>query len=213
MDIISRMNWVDVISVTIMIRISYVAFKDGLSHEIFPLVGSVGTVLITLYYYEDLAALLSQNLVGVSAAILEFLSFIMLIIIVGFIFKFLRVILNKVINVTWHPFIERFGGLIAGIVRGAVVVSTILIMLALMPLSYFQYSIRDRSLTGMYFLKVVPVIYGRTCEFLPRPELGKPPLDGEKLTAKIIGDKKIKLPDKKMKQYPDWEESERKVSN
>ena len=159
MEIIRRINWVDVLVVILMIRISYVAFQEGLSHEILPLIGSIIIIIIDLHYYEKIGLFISQNLAILPIELANFLSFLILTIIIGLAFKLLAGILNKVIKVAWHPLIEIFGGVIFGVIRASIVASLILMIIALLPLPYLQWSVRDRSVTGMFFLKIGPSIY------------------------------------------------------
>ena len=161
MEILTRLNWVDILIIIVMLRISYVSFQDGLSHEIFPFIGTIATIVLTLRYYAKVSYIISQYLGNVQTEVLNVISFVGLIIVMGMIFKFVKVILDKIIKVTWHPLIEKFGGLIIGIGRAAVVTSIILIMMTMLPLSYLEWSIRDRSLMGTSFLKIVPAIYER----------------------------------------------------
>lgn len=191
MDIVTRLNWVDVLVIIIMLRMSYVAFQDGLSHEIFPLLGAIGVITLSLYYYNKLALYISQNLGNVPIAILNFLSFIILVFAAAFVFKLIRVVLDKIIKVSWHPLIERFGGLIAGVAKASIVTSTILIILALIPLPYLQRSIRDRSVTGMYFLKIGPSIYEKVSRFLPTIKIEGAPVNREELVNILSSDKSI----------------------
>ena len=167
MEILTKINWVDVLVVIIMIRTSYIAFQDGLSHEIFPLISTVFIILLSLHYYEKIAVFISQNLFPISLPILNWLSFTFLVIITAILFKFLKIVLDKIIKVTWHPLVEKFGGLAAGIVRAAMLTSIVLMIIALMPLSYLQWSVKDRSLTGMYFIRIGPSICETVSRFLP----------------------------------------------
>jgi len=150
-----------------MLRVSYVAFSDGLSHEIFPLVASIFTLAFSLHYYDKIALFVSENIIILPISLLNWIIFLALVVLAGFIFRLIKVILDKIIKVSWHPLIEKLGGLGAGVLRAAVLTSTILIILSLMPLSYIQRSIRDRSLTGMYFLRIGPSIYRGTIGLLP----------------------------------------------
>jgi len=191
MEILSRFNWVDVLVIIIVFRVSYVAFQDGLSHEIFPLVGAIGTAVLTLHYYHKIALLISQNLVSIPVKIMDFLVFILLIIVIGIIFKLIRVVVDKLIKVTWHPLVEKLGGLFFGVMRASVVASVVLIILALMPIPYLQYSIRDRSLTGMHFLRVAPNIYGKVSAFLPTLTVEGTSADNEGMVRELAADKSI----------------------
>ncbi|MCM8761251.1 MAG: CvpA family protein [Candidatus Omnitrophica bacterium] len=191
MEIFTKLNWVDVLIIIVMLRISYVALQDGLSHEIFPLIGTIGTAVIALHYYHKIAVFISKNVISLPVAFLDFLTFLVLVVAFGFIFKFLRIIVDKLIKVTWHPLAEKFGGLICGILRASVVTSVILIVLALMPLPYLQWSIRDRSLSGMYFLRIAPTVHSKLSWVLPTIRLGEGSVGGEGMVQEIVSEKSL----------------------
>jgi len=161
MEIISRINWVDVLVAILMIRISYVAFRDGLSHEIFPFLGSIIIVVLSFRYYKPIGEYISNNLVNVPVEISNFLSYLALVIVMGLLLRLLRVILDKIVKVEWHPLIEKFGGLALGVARAYIITGIVLTVLILMPLSYMQWSIRDKSITGKYILMAGPEIYNK----------------------------------------------------
>jgi len=190
-DIITRLNWIDILIVIIVFRISYVAFQDGLSHQIFPLIGTIGTAVIALHYYHNISLLIYDNAVKLPIGLLDFLSFILLLVVVGLIFKLLRALSEAIIKVTWHPAVEKAGGLFFGFMRASVVTSLILMILALMPLSYLQWSIRDKSFMGMHFLRIVPGIYGKISGILPTFKVERSPADGEDIVRRLVADKTI----------------------
>lgn len=167
MEILSRINWVDILILIIILRTSYVSLQDGLSHEILPLIGSVCMLVLSLYYYEKIASFLYNNGSAVPMELLNLLSFVLVAVCVGIIFKFAKVIIDKIIKITWHPMIEKFGGLFAGIVRSIVLTTTILIVIVMIPLSYLQWSVKDRSLTGRYFLNIGHAIYEKASFLRP----------------------------------------------
>lgn len=191
MDAILRLNWVDVLAVIIILRISYISFQRGLSHEIFPLVVSIVTITLSLRYYTSISFFIKHNMMNINIYVLNFIVFLSLIALLGFIGKFLRAILDMIIKVTWHPLIERFGGLIIGSMRSVVVTSMVLIAIALVPVSYLQWSIRDRSLTGMYFLRVGPAIYEKLSVFLPAVKVERAPVSQEAIVSALVSDKSI----------------------
>lgn len=202
MDILTRLNWIDVLIIIIMFRTSYVAFQDGLSHEIFPLIGSTVNVIISLYYYHKLSDVFSSNIQLFSTKLLDCISFIAIFTLAGIVIRLVKTITDKIIKVTWHPAIEKIGGLIAGVARASVVTSIVLIAIALVPIPYLQRSIRDRSLMGMGFLKVGPVIYEKVATVLPflQPEgLGS---TSSIITGSIIAEKKVDLRTEKTSKAP-----------
>ena len=161
MDILTRINWVDVLVVIIMLRTSYVAFQDGLSHEILPLLGVTAASVISLHYYSRITAIVSGSTGMGLSGILSPISFIVIFVVVIFIFRLIGAIAQNLIKITWHPLIEKAGGLIVGVVKAGVLTSAILVILMLIPLSYFKTSIMDKSLIGMYFLKIGPNIHAK----------------------------------------------------
>ncbi len=201
MEILSKANWVDILVLIIMFRISYVAFYDGLSHEIFPLIAIICSAVLSLRYYTDLAVYLSENLLHLPIGLAEFLSFTVLIVGIGFIFKLIRAMLDKIIKVTWHPMVEKFGGLVVGIARASITTSIVLIMIALVPLSYLTWSVKERSLTGMYFLKIAPAIYEKAAGFVPSIK----PDTKDGVVKNIVKDKAP--PQKKKEKVPEWEKA------
>ena len=177
MELITKINWVDVLVAILMLRISYVAFRDGLSHEIFSVLGSILIMVLAMHYYAVLGSFMSRNMMNMPIELANFLSFLMLVMALGFLVRLLRVLLDKIVKVQWHPIMEKFGGLAVGIIKAYVITCIVLTTLSLMPLSYLVWSIKDRSLTGKYILKAGPEIYDRVGSFLPvikSGETGKP---------------------------------------
>ena len=208
MEIIKQINWVDLLVVILIIRISYVAFQEGLSHEIFPAVGSLAIIVLCLHYYKRIGIWISQNIFNMPLDLSNFLSFLLLAVMIGVIFKILKAFLDKIIKVEWHPFIERFGGLAIGIMRASLVASLILMIIALMPLSYLQWSIRDKSMIGMHFLRIGPTIYEKCSRILPTIKVEGLSADREDLVKNLVSDKSIvpKIKKEKKERKQEWEE-------
>jgi uncharacterized membrane protein required for colicin V production len=159
MDMLSKVNWVDILVVIIMLRTIYMSFQNGLSHEIFPLFGAVLKLILALHFYSKLGSVLHRSISFISVSVCNMASFLAIVLIVGFTMMFLKGLVDAIIKVTWHPLIEKIGGMVVGVIKGAISASMVLIFLALVPLSYLQSSIKDKSLYGMLFLKIGPAIY------------------------------------------------------
>jgi uncharacterized membrane protein required for colicin V production len=173
MELITKVNWVDILVAILMLRISYVAFRDGLSHEIFPFIGSILILVLARHYYTVLGSFASMNMMNMPVELANFLSFLVLVVALGFLVRLLRVVLDKIVKVQWHPIMEKFGGLAVGIMKAYIVTGIVLTTLSLMPLSYLQWSIKEKSLTGKYILSAGPQIYGMVERFLPAIKTGE----------------------------------------
>ena len=113
MEILKNINWVDALILILIARTSYVSLQDGLSHELLPLVGSVCMLIFSLHYYNKIALFFSNNGLNLPIGILNLASFILSVVCIGLIFKLAKVVIDKIIKVTWHPVIEKFGGFLA----------------------------------------------------------------------------------------------------
>lgn len=191
MNIITKLNWVDIVVIIVLFRVSYVAFQSGLSHEIFPLFATIGAFVLSLHYYHPISVFLSRNAMRLPLQILDLVCFLGLLMGMGLLFKFLGIFADKVIKVTWHPAVEKFGGLAVGLLRACVVASMVLAVLSLIPVPYLQRSVRDRSMTGMAFLRIGPGIYGRISGLLPTMTIGSSAVAGEDVVKALASDKKL----------------------
>ena len=190
MEIISKVNWVDILSLILLLRISYVSFQGGLSHELFSLLGTFFNLVISIHYYAKIGAFISDIITGFPIELSNFFSFLMLTISFGLLFRLLRAILDKVIKIQWHPVIEAIGGMTAGVAKSCLAISLVLITLILLPLPYMQWSIRDKSLTGMFFLRIGPTVYAKSHKFIPVVARGEP-IDVDGFVKEISADKSL----------------------
>ncbi len=166
MDILTKINWIDILAAIIVVRIGYVALQDGLSHEIFPLIGTLLNAAISIRYYHDLA-LSIQGVLTFPIETLNLLSILILVVVMAIVFKLLKFLVDAIVKVEWHPFVEKFGGLIFGLARALVVVSLMLTVMLQMPLSYFKHSIKDKSISGPYLMKIAPGVSNRLSWAMP----------------------------------------------
>lgn len=191
MDILSKINWVDILVVILVLRISYASSQLGLSHGIFPLIANILVLVLGLHFYPFGEKLASKYLFKMPPAIADFLSFVGLVIIIGFTCKLINSVLEHILKTEWHPAIERWGGCLVGALKACVIAGIVLTMLALLPLPYLQRSVRDRSFTGMYLLKIGPVMYSKVSKFLPPLGKGWAAPSERQLVADIASDKNL----------------------
>jgi len=197
MDIIKHINWVDILAVIIIIRMSYAAFREGLAHELFPLFATIFVMVLSLRYYSSFGSVISKQLFNVSIQFSNFVSFLMIAIASMLVLNLINALLNNIVKVQWNPIIEKFGGLIFGAVRAFITASLVLIILALMPLPYFQRSIKDKSLIGMHVLGIGPSIYGKVSPFLPNINIGGSAASKDEIMNNLVSVKSVSTTAKK----------------
>jgi len=197
MDVLSRANWVDLLVVIVMLRTIYISFQNGLSRAIFPLLSSILKLILALHFYEKLGSMIKSVIGILPSSLCNLAGFISIILVSTLALKFLKTLVDAIIKVTWHPLIEKTGGMIVGAFKGSVASSMVLIFLALVPLSYIQWSVKDRSLCGMFFLRIGPAIYRAV------PGIGA---GYEDMVQNIVSRKDVPARDKRMPgDEPEWE--------
>lgn len=196
MELLRHINWVDVLALIIILRISYVSFSHGLSHELFSLFGVYLNTVLVLHYYLRVGLFLSSA-IGLPHEISNFLSFLFLLVGIAFIVLFARKFVDLVVKVTWNPVIERIGGIVSGVARACLTVSLVLMLMMVTPLPYLQWSVRDRSLVGMFFLRIGPAAYAKTYALVPGFRKKSVALTRADMMAALTSDKVLSAAPKK----------------
>lgn len=150
-----QLNWVDIAVIILLVRISYVALQNGLFLESFKLLGTILAVYLSLHYYNFLGGFLADR-IGIKAISLEFLSFLSFIILMfaGYLFfKILRELFAKFIKMEPTAGLDKWGGFILGVLRGFLLVSLVIFMLAVSPAAYFKNSVKN-SFSGQDLVNI-----------------------------------------------------------
>lgn len=181
LEVIKQFNWVDILLVILLIRICYISFKNGLSVELFKLLGTIAAIYLALHYYTALSDWVMMSLAVVKEKMpIDFLDFLSCFFIaaVGYlIFVELRIFFYRFINIEAAPRLNHWGGLLLGIGRGVLLVGLIMYLLAISSITYLNRSVRN-AYYGSRFFKVAPKMYssmwnGFFSKFMTKEEFNK----------------------------------------
>jgi len=164
--VLQKINWIDLLVVILLVRSSYVGFTKGFGWELFRFIGYISTVIATVYYYEYASQLIGDYF-PVVYSFSNLLSFTGVYLVILFIFKFVNILIEKVIKIETVSGVERLGGLLLGFLRGTIFTSFLLISLVFTPIPYFEKSIKERSYTGQVIIKVAPFVYEKIALIFP----------------------------------------------
>jgi len=153
---------VDVVVVFIVIRISWIAAKNGLPVELFKLSGTLGATYVAMHYYTALSDWLGR-LVPVSQEMtpLEFMDFVafgILAVAVYLVLVLLRSIFYRWIKMEAVPAINKWGGFILGLGRAYLFLGLVIFMLAISSIAYLKDSVRE-SYFGRRIFEITPATY------------------------------------------------------
>jgi len=160
LNILKQCNWVDVFFVIILIRICYVAIKNGFSVELFKLLGTISAVYLALHYY----IIFPDYIVGrigaknIPLEYLTFFSFVSLATLGYLIFMLLRKVFSRFIQLEAVPKLNKWGSLILSIFRSFLLVSLIIFIFIIAPTAYFRSSVSN-SYSGKRLFQIAPATY------------------------------------------------------
>jgi uncharacterized membrane protein required for colicin V production len=177
--ILKQLNWVDVVVVIILIRIGYVALKNGLVLELFKFLGTILATYLSLHYYIIFSEYLGSRmgLKNIPWEFLVLLSFIILAILGYLILVVLRKIFSRLIKLEAVPKLNKWGGFILGIARAFLSISLIMFILIISGRSYLKESVKA-SYSGSYLFSIATSTYtslwnGIMSKFMPVEKFNK----------------------------------------
>lgn len=185
-DVIRRLNWVDVFIIILFARICYISVKGGFFVELFKLPGTIFAIYLALHYYTKIADFLLKRPPGeiVPLDFLDFLSFVLLAALGYVIFALARITFLLLVKIETISVLNRWGGLIIGIARSILFISLVVYGLTISSITYFRVSVNSACM-GRAALKIAPGVYSSLwysifSKFMPQEKLNQNVLDVEK---------------------------------
>jgi membrane protein required for colicin V production len=157
------MNWLDIVIIVILVVPTFLGFRRGLIGTILPLVGIVLGVIVAGRGYGSMANWLSNWLESpAQAKIVAFiLIFILFMIAITVVTKLVRGFLGFLL-LGW---IDKFGGLVFGLVMGGVVAGALLSIVSRFFTSRVEATVADSALAAFLLDKFPFVLYLLPKEF------------------------------------------------
>lgn len=193
LDILKQLNWVDIFVIILLLRICYIALRNGLAVEFFKLLGTLGAIYLSLHYYTALSDWITQRQFILKEKMplefLDFLIFVLLAVLGYVIFLILREAFSRFFKMEAKARINKWGGLILGIARGFLFMSLIIFALLISSIGYLKNSVVN-SYSGKYLFKIAPATYtklwsGLLSKFMTKEEFNSTILEvQEGLTQK-----------------------------
>lgn len=136
----------------------YVGFRLGLMSELAKLVALIFGFFVSFKFYQGWGDALADRTFLTS----EWAGALVMALAVAALYwagtRLLR-ILERLVQVTFQEKVNQWVGLAAGLYRGALVVSVMLVVLQQLPSEYLRASVWERSLTGPVAARMAPGVY------------------------------------------------------
>ncbi len=162
------MNWVDIVIIVLLGAAVLLGFRKGLVQEIVGIIALVVAFFAALLFHPAAAGALSAVFPKLPAGIAPTIGFISM-----FLAAFLAItlagwLLTKVIKASPLDFADKLGGMALGLFKGALVISILLMLLALVPLPREVTAKMDKSAAIRSVRRVAPWVYEKTRGLWPK---------------------------------------------
>lgn len=157
-ELFQHINWVDVLTVILLFRTSYIGGRTGLSVEIYRIIGVLAGLYISMKFYSPLGTWINAGL-SLPQELIDGISFLILILLSMLSVKLVGLGLTKVVKLAFSDKIDKWGGFLSGLLRGAVLLSLLFAFFGIIRVDYLVKSVEERSLTGPYLQKLAPYAY------------------------------------------------------
>jgi membrane protein required for colicin V production len=168
-EIASRVNWVDLLVLILLIRSCYVGSSRGFGQELFGTIGVLTELMVPIFFYGVIRDIVFLPSV-LPSLFVRVLIFLVVVFSILFVFRIIGMIFQKLMSVEFHSHLDKLGGALFGLVRASLWINIILLVLLMLPSDYLTKSITRGSLSGNYFLNIGPVIYAKVSDTLLKDE-------------------------------------------
>jgi len=158
-ELFYRVNWVDLIALILLLRISYTSSRIGVGKQILPFVTLVLIVPIILYSYREVASFFVGRY-SFTPSICEFACYAVM----GAVFLIVYHIVGRLSGFfistgeAASGGIERVSGTLLGILRSVIIIGLVTIGLFLTPVKFVENSVKD-SYSASFFISADLRIY------------------------------------------------------
>jgi membrane protein required for colicin V production len=170
---LTKFGWIDIVFVTLLIRIGYIGLKSGFLPEIFRLFGLFSAFVLSFNNYTLISGFLTNHTKR-SGASLDVVSFLFIFLATLFIFKLLAMLAGLLSNRENVSLPNRISGLIFGLCRGALLISLVYTFFINSHVDYLSKSAGEKSVLGQYIAGVAPFAYDIGINLYPLPKIDTP---------------------------------------
>ena len=161
-----RFNWVDILFVTLLIRVGYVALKSGVLPEFFRFFGLLSAFIVSFNHYEALSYFLSARSEWAGSRP-DIISFLFIFFSILFVFRVISIIAKIFFGGDNISRLNRISGFSVGIGRASLMIALVYVLLVNGPFAYLSRSAEDNSFSGRYISKIAPFVYDVCMKFYP----------------------------------------------
>lgn len=160
---ISQFNIVDWILVAAVVYGAIRGAWQGLSKELGSLLGVIITVLITRLYYEPISAWIADKLEW-NLQLVRLVAVVLLMVVGLYLMRVLRLGLGVLMSFAFKGWLEKVGGMVAGMIRQFLYCMVVLLIVSFIPWSTTERAVGIDSQIGKTMLPYLQAAYNSIAE-------------------------------------------------
>ena len=161
-----RFNWVDIIFVTLLIRISYIGFKNGFLSEFLRALGLLSAFIFSFNGYTSLSSFISRHTRWTGPEP-DVISFIFIFVFILILFKIAGMAIKIFFGGENVSRVNKATGFLLGLGRGLLLIALVYTLLVNGPFAYLSRSAEQRSFSGQCVSGIAPFVYNTSMRFYP----------------------------------------------
>ena len=162
------MGWIDLAVFALLALAVFLGFRKGLVQEVVGIAALAAAFVAAVVFHRTAASLLRGLAPGVPAELAPTLGFMAVFLAIFLAITAAGWLLSKIIRATPLDLADKLGGMAVGLLKGALVISVLLLLLAMVPLPKDFSDRLDRSAAIRSMRKVAPWVYQHTKGLWPK---------------------------------------------
>ncbi|GAB4375069.1 MAG: hypothetical protein Kow0042_20160 [Calditrichia bacterium] len=153
------MSSIDIVFLIFILVFGLIGIWKGFFREVLGLVGVVAGVFVGIVASGPLSQLLSEYLPGIPTVIWPFICFIFLFILIYLSSRMLANLLSKLSQAIFLGWLNRLLGGGVGALKGAILISLILLIIGFLPFQSTLQQVRNESMLYEPLQRLLPTLY------------------------------------------------------
>ncbi len=158
MEPVSSFNWVDIVALVVIVRITYIAIHKGFVIEFFKAAGTFSALFLSYHFYSSFADFFIRHISFLNKRICVITGFLAIYFLVYILFRYIREGITLLFKIEPHHIIERWIALILGALRGFLILGVIFFSAELLDVAYITRSVKT-AVSYPAIKKVLPFAY------------------------------------------------------
>ena len=181
---VSKLGWIDLALLVALVGGAVVGYTRGLADQVTRFISLLVTIVVTLHYYERVAALITQNS-SVPPVFASMTTFFLIGVFTNVVAKLVFIVFSKLLTVQFVYFLERIVGSILGALRFVLLLSVISFFVSLLAMPRVNKLYKADSLSGSALLAVCPYVHDYSVYFIKAMNSGFKKVQSEQPRPKI----------------------------